>query len=141
VTTSQPQACAVCGHMLAHQRGSFGEVRWLHTQSEDKDHPPVPVAPSEIHPIIRCDFCLTEGAAWELPVASFTVGNHRFTGAWSACEICANFLTHDDWEELTAHAHRASEQRHTAPQALADFQTIYALLRAHITGPVRRTTP
>lgn len=77
MTASQPQACAVCGHMLAHQRSSFGEVRWLHSQRDDEDHPPVPVAPSEIHPIIRCDFCLAEGAAWEHATDGARVISHR----------------------------------------------------------------
>lgn len=131
-------ACAVCGHVLNHYTGAFGET-WVHALEEDKDHPAVPVPSGSIHTIRLCDFCLAPDAAWVLPVEDYRSSlESQNVGDWQCCAGCAACLEQGDWDGLTRRALTAALDRGQIDGAeLAVFEAMYSQLRKHVTGPVR----
>lgn len=131
-------ACAVCGHVLNHYTGSFGET-WVHALEEDKDHPAVPVPSGSIRTISLCDFCLAPDASWVLPVEDYRIDpGGENVGDWQSCAGCAALLERGDWDALTQRAMDAARDRGQIEGAeLAVFEAMYRQLREHVTGPVR----
>lgn len=131
-------ACGVCGHVLNRYSGAFGQS-WMHILESDNDHPPVPVPVDSIHTKFMCDFCLAEGARWALPVEDYLASESgENVGDWAACDVCADLIRSNDWNELTTRAVKAMQDRHhgAAPPRKA-FNLMYQQLRQHIIGEVR----
>lgn len=134
-------ACGVCGHVLNRYTGPFGES-WLHVLDTDNDHPPVPVPVASAQTKLMCDFCLTEGARWILPVEDYEVGDGgQNVGDWLACDACADMLRRDDWNALITRAMHTMRERHAgAAPSRRTFETMYGQLRQHVVGEVRLAT-
>jgi hypothetical protein len=103
VTQLDPElrACAVCARILDQSRdGKYG-----HVIVPESDHIAVPVLPQEIRADWRCDFCSMPRPSWLVPVADFRTPNGETgsKGPWSACELCALLIRHDDWQGLLRH--------------------------------------
>jgi predicted small metal-binding protein len=136
-------ACGVCGHVLNLYTGSFGQETWIHVLDSDKDHPAVPVPVDAIKTKFMCDFCLSENARWALPVEDYQAHSRgENVGDWAACDICAQYIRTNNWEELTTRALKAMKQRHPEESIpRSTFNHMYKQLRAHITGEVRLAIP
>lgn len=138
-------ACAVCGHVvMTHAEAINGvELRrtWTHTLTAD-DHPVVPVPVAEIRTNFRCDFCMADHSRWLLPVNSFKMiedGREHYSSEtdWAACDVCADALRINDWQKLVYRAAKTHKDRGGPIRDKNVWVNMYAMLRPHITGPVR----
>lgn len=163
------KVCAVCGRILNSYDPPEGDRSWLHTFADlPEDHPAVPVpVGAEIIARTRCDFCNDDNPAWEIPATSFiipgltveladiTAGNGS-RGNWAACDPCAQLIARNEWTALrrrvltAASAHTTGGADGNSTGHSTDGSTggvdgqlarLYRLLRRHITGPPRQSTP
>lgn len=140
------RVCAVCGAVLEHTKGAFGEDQWLHLRNPD-GHVVVPALPTEVHTNGACDMCSARFPRFELPAADFDIpplaGQPTGTGSrgnWACCEGCATLIEANRWDRLVARAQAALERAQGAPltpPVAAHLRQVYRRLRANVTGPVR----
>jgi hypothetical protein len=139
----EEMACAVCGYVVdmltREDHGVEVSREWLHYAVPSSDgHVVVPVPVAWIRTNYRCDFCLEEGARWQLPVKPFTVaGAYTNVDDWAACDGCAAALRVNDWNKVIYRAVKAHRARGGDTHKLI-FEHLYLrTLKPNITGKVR----
>jgi hypothetical protein len=163
------RACAVCARVLSSitDRVTDEPAAWQHPAdmiiNGSDDHPPVPVAFSEIQVSSRCDFCYLGECEWLVPASDFEYGymNKLLAGVagtdfgshgdWSACNICAEMVNRGLWSNLARRAFDAYltvteiSGRESSPEADAavelNIRATYKQLRKHVTGSPKPLHP
>jgi len=135
---SDGRVCAVCARVLNHDtfRG------WVHTlqDSQPEDHPPVPVAPSDVYTTARCDFCSEDNPGWTVPARTFTaLPGHNSAGDWAACDACVKHVQADRWDALVDRV-ISRMHRQGIPASPDALSRLYRKLRRNFRGAPFRTS-
>jgi hypothetical protein len=137
------RACGVCRELLDRHTIRGGEqVTYSHAGGAVLDHEPIPVRVDEVQLVVRCDFCHDLDPTWLQPARDYaTVGSHRSSGGWLACDVCADLINRGVWSGLTNRCANTYVDRHPDDELVAVREAIgqvHRQLRRHLDGPIRR---
>ena len=134
------KVCAVCGLVLnnfTQIENGVSTTSYLHPSDHFKarDHAAVPVSPSDIHVVIKCDMCgeefdLASKTAWVIPCSEFVMPilNIR-TQDFAACTPCVEDWNAGQWDAIHDRAGREAGIERTYCDAM-----LWALLKQKQTG-------
>lgn len=135
------RVCAVCGRVLSY----WPDRGWGHAIVEQRinDHPAVPVDPTDVPFIGRCDFCQADHPGRVIPCRPFALDilpGHGSSSDWAACDICAKLVDANRWSTLFNRARGAFERESGGPippEVEVAVRLLYTQVRSNITGRSR----